>query len=120
MVKNDKDCKLGVHTASNQHNERNFEFYWGYKNHVPVDCITGLPIYELTTAADVADCSVVLDVLSQTNIFLSIKECTFIADKLCQLQFSFIESVCSVFHAIFPPYLLWLFLAFTRFVIQTR
>ena len=25
--KNDKDCKLGVHTASNQHNERNFEFY---------------------------------------------------------------------------------------------
>lgn len=79
--KNDKDCRLGVHTASNQHNERNFEFYWGYKNHVLVDCITGLPIYELTTTADVADCSVAIDVLSQTNNFLSIKECTFIADK---------------------------------------
>ena len=79
--KNDKDCKLGVHTASNQHNERNFEFYWGYKNHVLVDCITGLPIYELTTTADVADSSVALDVLSQTNEFLSVKECTFIADK---------------------------------------
>ena len=46
-----------------------------------VDCITGLPIYELTTTADVADCSVALDILSQTNNFLSIKECTFIADK---------------------------------------
>lgn len=79
--KNDKDCKLGVHTASNQHNERNFEFYWGYKNHVLVDCITGLPIFELTTTADVADSSVALDVLSQTNNSLSIKECTFIADK---------------------------------------
>lgn len=30
----DKDCCLGVHTASNQHNEKNFEFYLGYKNHV--------------------------------------------------------------------------------------
>lgn len=79
--KNDKDCKLGVHTASNQHNERNFEFYWGYKNHVLVDCITGLPIFELTTAADVADSTVALDVLSQTNEFLSLKDCTFIADK---------------------------------------
>ena len=45
--KSDKDCRLGVHTASNQVNERNFEYYWGYKNHVLVDCITGLPIFEL-------------------------------------------------------------------------
>ena len=35
--KSDKDCGLGVHTASNQHNERNFEYYWGYKNHILVD-----------------------------------------------------------------------------------
>ena len=40
--KSDKDCRLGVHTASNQVNERKFEYYWGYKNHVLVDCITGL------------------------------------------------------------------------------
>ena len=25
----DKDCGLGVHSASNQHNEKNFEYYWG-------------------------------------------------------------------------------------------
>ena len=35
----DPDCALGVHSASNQHNERRYEFYWGYKSHVLVDCI---------------------------------------------------------------------------------
>lgn len=77
----DKDCGLGVHTASNQINEQRFEYYWGYKNHVLVDCITGLPICELTTTANVADSTVALDILSQTNSFLSINECTFLADK---------------------------------------
>ena len=79
--KNDPDCRLGVHTASNQINNKNYEFYWGYKNHVLVDCITGLPIFELTTTANVADSSVALDILSQTNSFLSVQECTFLADK---------------------------------------
>ena len=77
----DKDCGLGVHTASNQINERKFEYYWGYKNHVLVDCITGLPICELTTTANVADSTVALDILSKTNSFLSVNECTFLADK---------------------------------------
>ena len=30
-------------------NERRYEFYWRYKSHVPVDCISGLPLYELNT-----------------------------------------------------------------------
>lgn len=79
--KADADCKLGVHTASNQTNEKKYEFYWGYKNHILVDCISGLPIYELTTTANAADSSVALDILSDTHSFLSIKECTFLADK---------------------------------------
>lgn len=79
--RSDKDCGLGVHTASNQHNERNFEYYWGYKNHILVDCIIGLPIYELTTSANVSDSTAALDILSQTNSFLSVDECTFLADK---------------------------------------
>lgn len=79
--KSDMDCALGVHTASNQINERKFEYYWGYKNHILVDCITGLPIFELTTAANVSDSTVALNILSQTNKFLPINECTFIADK---------------------------------------
>lgn len=84
--KSDKDCGLGVHTASNQHNEKKFEFYWGYKNHVSVDCITGLPIFELTTTADVHDSSVALNILSQTNSFLPINDCTFIADKAYDIK----------------------------------
>ena len=65
--KSDPDCPLGVYSASNQHNERKYEFYWGYKNHVLVDCITGLPLCELTTTADVADSAVTLDILKRTN-----------------------------------------------------
>lgn len=79
--KADNDCRLGVHTASNQSNEKKYEFYWGYKNHVLVDCISGLPIFELTTTAETADSSVALDILADTHSFLSVKECTFLADK---------------------------------------
>lgn len=79
--KADKDCKLGVRTASNQVNEKKYEFYWGYKNHVLVDCISGLPIYEMTTTAEVADCTVALDILARTHAFLPVTECTFLADK---------------------------------------
>ena len=35
----------------------------------------------MTTTADVYDSIVALDILNQTNSFLSIRECTFIADK---------------------------------------
>lgn len=69
------DCKLSVHTASNQANEKKYEFYWGYKNHVLVDCIAGLPIYEITTTAEVANPSVTLDILADTHSFLPITEC---------------------------------------------
>ena len=79
--KADPDCALGVHTASNQHNEKNYEFYWGYKNHILVDCISGLPLYELTTPANVHDASVTEDILAGAKTVLPIDECTFIGDK---------------------------------------
>ena len=79
--KNDPDCALGVHTASNQHNEKNFAYYWGYKNHVLVDCISGLPIWELTTPANVADSAVTERILAEANQIIPLSECTFIADK---------------------------------------
>lgn len=95
--KADPDCALGVHTASNQHNERKFEFYWGYKNHVLVDCITGLPVCELTTTADVADSTVALDILRKTNEYLSVEECTFIADKAYDVK-AIYNTVHDVYH----------------------
>lgn len=78
--KADRDCRLGVHTASNQHSDKNFEFYWGYKNHVLCDVITGLPLFETTTPANVPDHEVAVDMLRKTNSFLPIRECYFIAD----------------------------------------
>ena len=51
----DSDCALGVHSASNQHNERRYEFYWGHKSHVLVDYISGLPLYKQTTPANIMD-----------------------------------------------------------------
>ncbi|MCR2019135.1 transposase [Blautia pseudococcoides] len=79
--KAEADCKLGVHTASNQTNEKKYEFYWGYKNHVLVNCISRLSIYETTTTAEVAGSSVTFDILADTHRFLPITECTFLADK---------------------------------------
>ena len=84
--KADKDCRLGVQTASNQHNEKKYEFYWGYKNHILVDCISGLPICELTTGANVSDGSVTLEILEKTNSFLSLSECSFLADKAYDIK----------------------------------
>ena len=79
--KADPDCALGVHSAPNQHDERRYEFYWGYKNHVLVDCISGLPVYELTTPANMADSSVVQKILAAANNIIPLQECTFLGDK---------------------------------------
>ena len=65
--KSDPDCALGVHSASNQHNERRYEFYWGYKSHVLVDCISGLPLYELTTPGNIADSAVAAEILAAAD-----------------------------------------------------
>ena len=79
--KSDPDCALGVHSASNQHNERRYEFYWGYKSHVLVDCISGLPLYELTTPGNIADSAVAAEILAAADQTVSLKECAFLADK---------------------------------------
>ena len=79
--KSDPDCALGVHSASNQHNERRYEFYWGYKSHVLVDCISGLPLYELTTPGNIADSAVAAGILAAADQTISLKECAFLADK---------------------------------------
>ena len=79
--KSDPDCALGVHSASNQHNERRYAFYWGYKSHVLVDCISGLPLYELTTQANIMDSTVAVDILAAANQILPLQGCSFLADK---------------------------------------
>ena len=95
--KADKDCTLGVHTASNQHNEKNYEFYWGYKNHVLTDCITGLPIFELTTRAHTADSTFAPDILAKTHCFLSLAECSFIGDAGYDVK-EIYDTVRNIYH----------------------
>jgi hypothetical protein len=81
LPKSDKDCKLGVRTASNAYNEKNYEFYWGYKNHILVDAITGLPIAEVTTTANITDSEIAIPLLKSTHSWLPLDETYFIADK---------------------------------------
>ena len=95
--KSDKDCSLGVHTASNQHTDRNYEFYWGYKNHILIDCITGLPIFEMTTGASTADSTVATDILKDTNVFFSLNECSFIGDAGYDIK-EIYNTVRNVYH----------------------
>ena len=79
--KSDPDCALGAHGASNQHSEKKFLFYWGYKSHVLVDCISGLPLYELTTPANIYDSVVAKDILAAAHQVIPLDECTFLGDK---------------------------------------
>ena len=51
----DSNCKLGVHTASNDNNNKDFEWFWGYKDHLLLDGKYGLPIFNLTLTANTHD-----------------------------------------------------------------
>ena len=46
-----------------------------------VDCISGLPLYELTTPGNIADSAVAAEILAAADQTISLKECTFLADK---------------------------------------
>ena len=46
-----------------------------------VDCISGLPLYELTTPVNTADSAVMQEMLAVANVVLPLQECTFLGDK---------------------------------------
>lgn len=79
--KSDKDCRLGVHTASNETNEKNFTFYWGYKNLVMCDTKSGLPIYEVTLTGEKADVSSLINFLDEIDSWFNLKDSKILADK---------------------------------------
>ncbi len=79
--KGDKDCKLGVHTASNEFTKKNYEFYWGYKNLVMCDAKSGLPIYEMTLTGEKADVSSLINFLDEIDSWFSLKNSNLLADK---------------------------------------
>ena len=79
--KADKNCRLGVHSANNEDTNKNYKFYWGYKNIVMCDPIVGLPIYEQTITADNADSVKTIDILTEINKKFNLVGTKFIADK---------------------------------------
>lgn len=79
--KSDNDCKLGIHSASNSFNEKNHDYYWGYKNLVLTDAISGLPIAETTITSDVPELTITVNFLKEIDSWFSLKETYFIADK---------------------------------------
>lgn len=93
--KSDPDCAPGVHSDSNQHNDRRYEFYWGYKSHVLADFISRLALYELTTPANIMDSTVAVDILAAANRILPLHGCSFFADKRydAKIIYSTVKSV---------------------------
>lgn len=52
-----------------------------YKNHILFDCISGLSICKSTSIANSSGSTVILYIITKTNLFLSVQECSFIANK---------------------------------------
>ncbi|WP_338114433.1 transposase [Tissierella carlieri] len=70
-----------MYTSSNSHNEKKYKFYWGYKNIILTDVISGIPIAEITTTTEIAESSMVIDFLKKVNPWFSLNETYFIGDK---------------------------------------
>jgi transposase len=81
IPKADKDCRLGIFSASNENKDKNYKFYWGYKNTILCDPKSGLPIYEYTTIANEHDSKHTIDVLKTINNTFNIIGANIIADK---------------------------------------
>ena len=84
--RNAHGCALGVHTASNQHNEKNFDYYCGYKNRCFWTVSPAWSSGELTTPANVTDSAVTACILAEANQIIPVSECAFIADKAYDVE----------------------------------
>lgn len=79
--KSDPDCQLGIHTANNEDTDKNYTFYWGYKNLVMCDAKSGLPIYEVTLTGEKADVSNLVEFLDEVDNWFSLRNAKILADK---------------------------------------
>ena len=96
--KSDHDCKLGVHTANNEDTDKNYTFYWGYKNLIMCDTKSGLPIYEVTLTGDKADVSNLNDFLDKINTWFPLENTKIVADKGFDSRNNY-NHIKDVFHA---------------------
>ena len=78
--KNDKDCRIGVFPTFTS-GKAKVEFFWGYRNHIINDCISELPLVEVTLAANVRGTSVIIGQLDFVKDNLSLNPVAVIADS---------------------------------------
>ena len=69
----DSNCKLGVHTASNDSSNKDYEYFWGYKDHLILDDKYGLPIFNLTLTANTHDVKAGEELACQAASLLPLK-----------------------------------------------
>lgn len=63
IPKGDLDCRLGTYTVFFP--EKKVQFFWGYRNHILNDCISELPIVEVTKPANVHESKLFIPLLEQ-------------------------------------------------------
>jgi hypothetical protein len=78
--KNDRDCRLGVFPTFTS-GKTQVEFFWGYRNHIINDCVSELPLAEVTLPANVRGTHVVIPQLEFVKDSLSLKPAAVIADS---------------------------------------
>ena len=69
----DSNCRLGIHTASNDSNNKDYKPFWGYKNHVLLDIKHGLPIFAITATANLHDVKAGETLIRHANSLIGLK-----------------------------------------------
>ena len=69
----DPTCRLGVHTASNDSSNKNYKFFWGYKDHTLIDGKHSLPVFNLLRTANCADVTVGEELAQKAAELLNLK-----------------------------------------------
>jgi transposase len=64
------NCRLGIHSASNDSNNKNYKFFWGYKDHILLDAKYGLPVFNLTMNADTHDVKAGEELIKQADSYI--------------------------------------------------
>jgi len=78
--KNDSDCRLGVFPTFKS-GKTQVEFFWGYRNHIINDCVSELPLAEVTLPANVRGTHVVIPQLEFVKDSLYLNPAAVIADS---------------------------------------
>lgn len=94
LPKADKDARLGIIVIQPDslfpiqldflkqlEQKRKIMFFWGYRNHVVTDCLSELPIAEITKPANVHDSKLFIPVFNQVKNDLSLSPHSVLADS---------------------------------------